>query len=194
MLRIGTFEGRVAALASAGLMAVVAAYALPKGALPHFLVVCAFGAAILNIVISEQKAGAPTVPDLALVFITGFAASSFGVESVAGEFLQAVLRMALLASAVGALAWTYQRLRGSAGVSATDIVLVAILGAFLPLAVAIYALAISIVLAIAMMAALQLFRKDTLALQDQVPIASTLSVCYFCVWAAYRLVADAPLQ
>ena len=108
--------------------------------------------------------------------------------------MQAVLRMALLGSAVGALAWAYQRLRGSAGVSATDIVLVAILGAFLPLAVAIYAVAISIVLTVAVMVVLQLFRKDTLALQDQVPIASTLSVFYFCVWVAYRLMADAPLQ
>ena len=194
MLRLGTFEGRAAGLATAGLLAVAAAYALPKGALPQVLVVCAFGAAILNIVISEQNTGAATVTDLALLFITGFAASSFGVESIAGEFLQAVLRMALLGSAVGALAWTYQRLRGSTGVSVTDIVLVAILGAFLPLAVAIYAVAISIALTVAVMVAVQLFRRDTLALQAQVPIASTLSVFYFCVWVTYRLMADVPLQ
>jgi hypothetical protein len=193
-LRLGTFEGWAVGLASAGLMAVAAAYALPKGALPHVLVVSAFGAAILNIVISEQTAGAPTAADLAFLFITGFAASSFGVESIAGEFLQAALRMALLGSAVGALAWAYQRLRGSAGVSTTDILLVAIFGAFLPLAVAIYAVAIAITLAIAVMVALQLFRKDAFALQDHVPIASTLSVFYFCVWVAYRLHADAPLQ
>lgn len=194
MLRLGTFEGWAVGLASASLMAVAAAYALPNGALPHVLVVCAFGAAILNIVISEQTAGAPTIADLAFLFITGFAASSFGSESVVSEFLQAVLRMALLGSAVGALAWTYQRLRGSAGVSATDILLVAILGAFLPLAVAIYAVAISITLTIAVMVALQLFRKDTIALQDHVPIASALSVFYFCVWVAYRLKVDVPLQ
>lgn len=194
MLRLGTFEGWAVGLASASLMAVAAAYALPNGALAHVLVICAFGAAILNIVISEQTAGAPTVADLAFLFITGFAASSFGLESVVSEFLQAVLRMALLGSAIGALGWTYQRLRGSAGVSATDILLVAILGAFLPLAVAIYAVAISITLTIAVMVALQLFRKDTIALQDHVPIASALSVFYFCVWVAYRLKVDVPLQ
>ena len=175
-------------------MAVAAAYALPKGALSHVLVVCAFGAAILNIVISEQTSGAPTVADLVLLFITGFAASSFGVESVVSEFLQAVLRMALLGTAVGALAWTYRQIRGSAGVSATDILLVAIFGAFLPLAVAIYAVAISAALTTAVLVALQLFRKHTANLQDHVPIASTLSVFYFCLWVAYRVKTDVPLQ
>ncbi|MDO9383087.1 MAG: hypothetical protein Q7T86_09530 [Hyphomicrobiaceae bacterium] len=191
MLRLGTYEGSPAGIAAYSLLALAAAYALPKGALPYILVVSAFGAAILNIVISEQRDGAPSYADLGFLFVTGLTASSFGSDSILTEFALAILRMGILGLAVWALAWVYQRLRGPVGLSATDILLVAILSAFLPLAVAIYTVAVAITLTVGVIVALQLFRKQNIGLQDRMPIASGFSVFYFCAWVAYSLKADA---
>lgn len=192
MLQLGSFEGWRLGLVALSVAAVLGAYLIAPaaGAAPQVLLALAFGIAVSNIAISEQSTGAITAVDLALLFVTGFAASAYAAPSVPEEFLYALSRMALLGFSVAALAWFYQKWRGTMAINPGDILLIAVLGAFLPFAVAVYAVAFAITLTIAAIAALHLVRGEQASLNRQLPIASTLSVLYFGIWIAYRLKTD----
>lgn len=192
MLQLGSFEGWRLGLVAVSVVAVLGTYLIAPaaGAVPHLLLAVAFGIAVSNIAISEQSTGAITAADLALLFVTGFAASAYAAPSVPEEFLYALSRMALLGLSVAALAWFYQQWRGTMAISPGDILLIAVLGAFLPFAVAVYAVAFAVTLTIAAIAALHLVRGEQTSLNRQLPIASTLSVLYFGIWIAYRLKTD----
>lgn len=155
--------------------------------------VLAFAVSVMNIVFSERTAGEVSAVDLSFLLVAGFAASAHGAASLSEEIAFALLRMTLLGAAVSGLAWLYEQWRGASGLGHSDIVLIAILAAFMPLAVAIYAVAFAITLTITVIAALHLYRGEPTTGQSQLPIASSLSVLYFCVWVAYRLNAEGNL-
>lgn len=194
MLQLGSFEGWGMWLATFCVVAVAGSYyILPAGVIPHVLLALAFAAAVTNIAIREQATGTITAADLALLFATGFAASAHAAPSLQVEFLYALMRMALLGMSVSALAWFYKQWRGTMPLSQADILLIAVLGAFLPFAIAVYAIAFSITMTVAVIAAMHLLGGEQTGLRQQLPIASTLSALYFCIWVAYRLKPDVTL-
>lgn len=190
MIALGTFDGWRLWVAAILALGVVAALLLPFGVGPQLAHMLAFGAAVLNIVAAERSSGTLSGLDLGLLFASGFIASAYGAPSFLTEVVFATLRMTLLGGAVTSFAWAYSRWRSAPSLDLSDILLIAILGAFLPLAVAIYAVAFAVTLTIAAIAALHLVHDEKAGLSDQVPIASTLSVLYFCVWVAYRFKSD----
>lgn len=175
------------AMALATLAAVAVHATNPQSTWPLLLLALAFAGAVLNIIVNEQLTGTVSDLDLGLLLVTGFAATVFGTPSISQEALHATVRMLVLGSAVGAFAWLYWRMRGIAGLSLSDVKLVAVLGAFLPLAVGIYTIAFAITLTIAVLSALHLWRGDQPSLQSRLPIASLLTGAFYLVWAVYRL-------
>lgn len=190
MTRIGSFEGwRLCLIA---FPAIVALAWLSPASPPQSLLILAFAAAVANVAASAWSKGSASAVDLAVLLVTGFAASAYGAPSLADEVIFAACRMLLIGTAIAIVAASFRKLRGGEPmIAAADVALLTILSALLPLGAAIAGLASAMVLSVAIFAVLRRHKGSHLQLRDQLPIGATVPVIYFCVWLTCHLLAGA---
>lgn len=179
--------GMSAALGGAAVALAVMVYATQPAHWHEAFLYLSFGGAILNVVGQSRASRSVSNLDLALVAITAFLAVAYNATSLQTELAHAVARMLIVGGTVLGSAWTYQKLRGTPGMSATDVKLVAVLSAALPLGLAVYTIAFACSTAVIVAAAHKLLSNEPAPSTRQIPVTGTLAATFFVFWLAYQI-------
>jgi prepilin signal peptidase PulO-like enzyme (type II secretory pathway) len=146
-----------------------------------------FAVCALRIVTADVAWRVVPHADLAALLAAGLASQVAGSSEPLASLLDAALRVAGLGLAAGLLAWTFENIRGHAGLGSGDVMLIAVAGAWLPVAAVLHAVTLAAVAALAATFALARWRGERPQRRAQVPFAAALAPAFYLAWLSDRL-------